>query len=60
MECDWDMMLDQIVPANFARYIDVLKKAEEGGEFRWLMDPDTIDYKDPIYRQSQRKVKKQE
>ena len=58
IEADWTM-LDQMAPANYEKYIKALKGAEERGEFRWLMDPDTLNFDDPLHKQQERQVKKQ-
>jgi len=50
MKTDWEPLL-QMTPANYARYIEALKGAEARGEFRWLVDPDSMDYSNPFHKQ---------
>jgi flavodoxin/ferredoxin len=56
IEADWNILVN-MAPGNYARYINVLKAAEEKGEFRWLIDPNDIDYDDPLFKQREREVK---
>lgn len=56
IEADWDSVV-AIAPQNYARYREVLEEAEARGEFRWLMDPDSLDFDDVLYKQRQREIK---
>jgi flavodoxin/ferredoxin len=56
IEADWDSVVP-IAPQNYARYREVLEEAAARGEFRWLMDPDSIDFDDPLYKQREREIK---
>jgi Fe-S-cluster-containing hydrogenase component 2 len=56
VEADWEPLV-AMAPANYARYRKELDKAAARGEFRWLIDPDSIDLNDPLYKQWQRKLK---
>lgn len=56
IEADWSMLVD-MAPDNYARYIKALEDAEARGEFRWLINPDTMNYSDPLYKQREREVK---
>jgi len=56
IEADWSKLAN-IAPSQYARYIQALKDAEARGEFRWLIDPDSINYEDPLYKQLKRNVK---
>lgn len=59
VEADWEPLVE-MAPANYARYRKELEKAAARGEFRWLIDPDTIDLNDPLYKQWQRQLKNKE
>jgi hypothetical protein len=50
-------MLVDMAPDNYARYKQALKDAEARGEFRWLIDPESMNYSDPLYKQREREVK---
>jgi flavodoxin/ferredoxin len=50
IEADWSRMTS-MAPANYRRYIQALHEAEDRGEFRWHVDPDTIDYDNPLFKQ---------
>jgi flavodoxin/ferredoxin len=52
---DWDQVVP-IVPQNYKRYREVLEEAEARGEFRWLMDPDSLDFDDVLYKQREREM----
>jgi flavodoxin/ferredoxin len=56
IEADWDKVVP-IAPQNYARYREVLDEAAARGEFRWLMDPDSLDFDDPLYKQREREIK---
>jgi flavodoxin/NAD-dependent dihydropyrimidine dehydrogenase PreA subunit len=56
IEADWDVVVS-IAPQNYARYREVLEEAAARGEFRWLMDPDSLDLDDPLYKQREREIK---
>jgi flavodoxin/ferredoxin len=55
IEADWDALVAN-APETYARYRRELDKAAARGEFRWLIDPDTLDFDDPLYKQRQRKL----
>ncbi|MBT3311267.1 MAG: 4Fe-4S dicluster domain-containing protein [Desulfobacterales bacterium] len=55
IETDW-AGYESLAPENYARYLQALKDAEARGEFRWLMDPETINFNDPYYKQRKRKL----
>lgn len=57
IEADWRMLVN-MAPDNYARYRKSLNAAEERGEFRWLVDPDTVDCGNPLYQQREREIKK--
>ncbi len=50
---DWRQIVAAI-PDNYARYKKELDQAAAGGEFRWLIDPQTIDLSTPLCRQRKR------
>ena len=56
IEADWDGVVS-MARQNYARYRKVLDEAAARGEFRWLMDPDSLDFDDPLYKQRERKLK---
>ena len=56
IETDWDMLVS-IAPENYARYRKALDEAAARGEFRWLIDPDSLDFHDPLYKQRERELK---
>ncbi len=51
-------MLAKAAPDNYAKYLKALKAAEARGEFRWLMDPSTLDFDEYLYKQRKRNCKK--
>jgi ferredoxin len=53
IEGDWDPLVAN-APETYARYRRELDKAAARGEFRWLVDPDSLDFDDPLYKQRQR------
>ncbi|GAB4345075.1 MAG: hypothetical protein Kow0099_25020 [Candidatus Abyssubacteria bacterium] len=57
IEADWDMLV-AMAPENYARYRQALDEAAAKGEFRWLVDPDSMNFDDPLYKQRERELKK--
>jgi len=57
IEADWSGLVS-MAPQNYDRYIKSLKEAEARGEFRWLVDPESMNYEDPLYKQREREIKK--
>jgi hypothetical protein len=55
IEADWDMLV-ATAPANYAEYRKALDEAAARGEFRWLIDPDSLDFDDPLYKQREREI----
>ncbi len=53
IEADWDMLV-AMAPQNYAQYRQALDEAAARGEFRWLVDPDSMNFDDPLYKQRQR------
>ena len=53
VEADWDMLV-AMAPENYARYREALDQAAARGEYRWLIDPDSLNFDDPLYKQRQR------
>jgi len=49
-----------MAPGNYDKYLQALKDAEARGEFRWLMDPETINFDDPYFKQRKRNLEKNE
>ncbi len=56
IEADWSTMA-ATNPVHMERTRIVLNKAEAQGRFRWLMDPDSVDYDDIMIKQRERKLK---
>ena len=56
IEADWEKVVP-IAPQNYKRYREVLEEAAARGEFRWLMDPDSLDFDDVLYKQREREIK---
>ena len=46
-----------MAPSNYARYIKELDKVSTNGKFRWLIDPETVVFNDPLYKQRERERK---
>jgi len=59
IEADWDGLV-ALAPENYARYRKALDEAAARGEFRWLIDPDSLDLDDPLYKQREREIKGKE
>jgi ferredoxin len=57
IEGNWEKLVS-MAPANYSRYRKSLNEAAERGEFRWLIDPASVDCSDPLYKQRERKIKK--
>ena len=55
IQADWDMLV-AMAPDNYAHYRKALDEAAARGEYRWLMDPDSIDFDDPLYKQREREI----
>ncbi|MFB0561200.1 MAG: EFR1 family ferrodoxin [Candidatus Lokiarchaeia archaeon] len=56
IEADWKF-LSTFGPEMYARLRQELDKAEASGEFRWLIDPDSLNFNDPLYKQRERELK---
>ncbi len=52
---DWEPLV-RMAPDYYRRYRIALEEAEAKGEFRWLIDPDTIDFNAPLYKQLEMEV----
>jgi flavodoxin/ferredoxin len=50
IETDWSVFVP-VVPVQYAKYVKALNDAEARGEFRWRVDPESIDFEDPLYKQ---------
>ena len=59
VEADWEPLV-AMAPTNYARYKNELDKVAARGGFRWLVDPETIVFDDPLYKQRQREIKSKE
>jgi ferredoxin/flavodoxin len=59
IQADWTL-LEAAAPHNYARYIEALHNAAERGEFRWLVDPDSMNFDDPLYKQRLREIEGRE
>jgi Fe-S-cluster-containing hydrogenase component 2 len=56
VEADWEQLV-AMAPQNYARYKKELDRVAARGEFRWLIDPGSIVFDDPLYKQRQREIK---
>ncbi len=59
IEADWTPLVN-MAPANYARYRKALDAARDRGEFRWLVDPDTVDCANPLHKQREQEIKEKE
>lgn len=59
IEGDWTLMVANN-PDHYARLREWLDEAAERGEFRWLMDPDSIDFDDYMHKQRERALESNE
>jgi ferredoxin len=57
VDSEWGMLLDMI-PSSYELYRKRLDEAAARGEFRWLMDPDSIDFEDTMLKQRRRNKEK--
>jgi ferredoxin len=55
IKADWEKRA-AAVRDNYSRYRKTLDEAAERGEFRWRIDPDSIEVNDPLYKQLERKI----
>lgn len=55
IQADWTI-LEDMAPENYNRYKAELDQASARGEFRWLMDPDTIDFQSPLHKQRKQQL----
>ncbi|SFH41100.1 Flavodoxin [Desulfotomaculum arcticum] len=53
IDADWEPLV-RMAPAYYARYKKELDKATARSEFRWLIDPKTINFDDPLFKQRKR------
>jgi flavodoxin/ferredoxin len=56
IEADWSQLV-KMAPKNYARYKKALNDAKDRGEFRWLIDPETVDCSYPLHKQREREIK---
>jgi flavodoxin/ferredoxin len=56
---DWDNLV-AMAPEQYARYRKALEDAATRGEFRWLIDPDSLDFDMPLYKQREREIESEE
>ncbi|MCP3944102.1 MAG: 4Fe-4S dicluster domain-containing protein [Desulfobacteraceae bacterium] len=56
IEADWSPLV-KMAPANYARYKEALNDAKDRGEFRWLIDPETVDCSYPLHKQREHEIK---
>ncbi|AET68278.1 flavodoxin [Desulfosporosinus orientis DSM 765] len=56
IDADWEPLV-RMAPAYYARYKKELDKATAHSEFRWLIDPRTINFDDPLFKQRKRNNK---
>jgi flavodoxin/ferredoxin len=53
INANWEVLVSQ-APSFYERYRRELERAEAQGQFRWLIDPDTINPTQPLFRQRER------
>lgn len=53
----WDTIISS-APYYYMRYRKELEKAAERGEFRWLVDPETVDPTNYFYKQREKEMQK--
>ncbi|MCJ7771877.1 MAG: EFR1 family ferrodoxin [Desulfobacterales bacterium] len=58
IETDWSGF-DSIAASQYQKYIKALNEAEARGEFRWLVDPKSMNYDDPLHKQKERQLKEE-
>jgi flavodoxin/ferredoxin len=58
IEAAWDQLV-AMAPQNYARYREALDEAAAQGKFRWLVDPGSMNFDDPLYKQQQREIERQ-
>jgi flavodoxin/NAD-dependent dihydropyrimidine dehydrogenase PreA subunit len=56
IEANWDLWAS-FAHENYVRYRRELDKAVACDEFRWLIDPDSLDFKDSFFKQRERELK---
>ncbi len=56
IEAEWGPLVAS-APEKYQRYTHSLNRAEERGEFRWLVDPETVDCSQPLYKERKREIK---
>ena len=59
IEADWDMLVT-MAPENYARYRQALDDASAQGRFRWLIDPDSINFNEPLHKQREDELRDEE
>ena len=57
IEADWSHGIAD-APNTFKEYRKELEREAAKGNFRWLIDPDTVNLTDPLIRQRKRKLYK--
>jgi hypothetical protein len=55
IHANWDKLV-AMAPEQYARYRKTLDDAATRGEFRWLIDPDTLDFDTPLYKQREHEL----
>jgi flavodoxin/ferredoxin len=55
IETDWTPLVT-MAPDQYARYRQALDNAHARGEFRWLIDPDSLDFGNPLQQQREREL----
>lgn len=56
IKADWSGAV-AMAPGNYAKYVKALDAAVRRGEFRWHVDPGSIDFDDPFYLQKIRRLR---
>jgi ferredoxin len=58
IDADWDMLVS-MAPQNYEQYRQALDEAATRGEFRWLVDPDSMNFDDPLHKQRRREIERE-
>ena len=56
IHADWDELV-AMAPEQYARYRKTLDDAAARGEFQWLIDPDSLNFDMPLYKQREQELK---
>ena len=57
IEADWESAV-AMAPQSYGLYRATLEEEAAKGKYRWLIDPDTIDFNNPLHKQRVREIAK--